>query len=476
MAPSPYVDEYIAFFGGGTDTSTAGNATIDNNNGGTFFSAQTNAGTAVITNRNGGGTIFSDQSSAASATITTNNNSFTEFGSPGGPDTVTAANAKIITNNGGETDFNAFSTAANAIITTNSGGLTRFFDGSTGDKAQFIVNGTGVLDFGDSGGPAGDGRIKAGSISGNGLIYIGGEIVGVKPNNTLVVGGNNLSTTFSGVIADNYTCGCTTGPGNFEKEGTGTLILSGTNTYTGTTAVNGGVLQVDGSIASSILTTVNAGTLSGAGFVGATTVASGGSFAPGSGAAGSFMTVSGNLAFQSGALYLVQLNSTTSSFASVAGSAALNGIVGVSLTSGSNVIKQYTIMTTGSHTGTFSGVNAPGALVGTVSFDPTHVYLNFALDFGTKTTLNTGQQNVGNTLTNTLTGNSAQGNSGAIDLHCLDRRRNCRSEGARVGPFATENSVDQRRSRASSCPSLSASGRARRPVAADRRSRWPDRG
>lgn len=390
------------FFGrfGTTDTATAGNATIDNLNGITYFAANANAGTAAITNRNGSATNFIEQSSAMSATIA-NNQGLTSFGLNFGNDTATAANASIINNFGGGTVFNAFSTAASAIIATNSGGGTFFFDHSTGDKAQFIVNGTGYVDFSGSTGPAGDGRITAGSIAGNGLIYIGGGNVGFAPANTLVVGTNNLSTAFSGVIADNNPCGCTFGPANFEKVGTGTLILSGTNTYTGTTAVNGGVLQVDGSIASSSQTTVNAnGTLSGVGFVGNTTIASGGSFAPGSGAAGSFMTVSNNLAFQSGALYLVQLNSTTSSFANVVGSAALNGTVGVSLTPGSNVIKQYTIMTTGSHTGTFSGVNAPGGLVGTVSFDPTHVFLNFALDFGSKTPLNTGQQNVGNTLTN----------------------------------------------------------------------------
>jgi autotransporter-associated beta strand protein len=357
------------------DTSTAGNATIDNNNGGTIFWAQSNAGTAHITNRNGGGTIFAEQSSAASATITNNN--------------------------GGETDFNAFSTAGNAIVTTNSGGQTRFFDNATGGNAQFITNGTGFVDFSESIGPLSDNRILAGSIAGSGIYYIGG-------GNTLVTGGNNLSTTVSGVIADNNPCGCTTGPGNLEKVGTGTMILSGTNTYTGTTAVNGGILQVDGSIASSIQTTVKANAaLSGIGTVGNTTIAGGGIFAPGNGTAGSSMTVAGNLALQSGALYLVTLNSTTSSFANVTGTAALNGLVGASFAPGSTVLKQYTILTAAGHrSGSFSGVATSGIanLVGTASYDATHAYLNFALDFGS-TGLNTNQRNVATTLTNFFNAN-----------------------------------------------------------------------
>jgi T5SS/PEP-CTERM-associated repeat protein/autotransporter-associated beta strand protein len=62
----------------------------------------------------------------------------------------------------------------------------------------------------------------------------------------------------------------------------GRTILTGANTYTGPTTIDGGTLQVDGSIASSSLTSVNnGGVLAGAGTVGVTQINSGGAFAPG---------------------------------------------------------------------------------------------------------------------------------------------------------------------------------------------------
>jgi fibronectin-binding autotransporter adhesin len=141
-----------------------------------------------------------------------------------------------------------------------------------------------------------------GSLAGAGSVTLGSA--------TLSTGNDNTSTTFSGVIS---------GSGGLTQIGTGTLILTGANTYTGATNVDPGALFVDGSIASSSLTTVNNGaTLGGSGTVGMTLVLGGGTLAPGpiNGMPGT-MTVARNLTFQSGAIYLVQIGPAGASITNV---------------------------------------------------------------------------------------------------------------------------------------------------------------
>ena len=105
--------------------------------------------------------------------------------------------------------------------------------------------------------------VTIGSIEGSGTVHLGAK--------NLSVGSNNLSTTFSGSI-DGIA-------GSFTKIGTGTLTLTGANTYTGVTTVEGGELVVDNNTGSGTGTgpvQVNAGILTGRGFItGAVTIGTG---------------------------------------------------------------------------------------------------------------------------------------------------------------------------------------------------------
>jgi autotransporter-associated beta strand protein len=114
------------------------------------------------------------------------------------------------------------------------------------------------------------------------------------------VGSNNISTSFSGVIQEG---GGSVG-GSLAKIGTGTLTLSGANTYRGPTTVNAGKLIVNGSITSAV--TVNGGALGGSGTTGGVTVNSGGTLSPGNSAG--ILNVNGNLKLSLGSTYLVDLN------------------------------------------------------------------------------------------------------------------------------------------------------------------------
>jgi autotransporter-associated beta strand protein len=199
------------------------------------------------------------------------------------------------------------------------------------------------------------------------------------------------------------------GSGTLIKSTTDGVTLSGSNTYSGATTVNGGTLSVNGSIALSSMTTVNSGgVLSGTGIVGNTTI-NGGIFTPGSGAPGSAMTVAGSLAFQSGALYLLQLNPAASTFANVTGTASLNGSVGAVFLPGNYLAKQYTILSAaGGINGTFASLvntNLPSTFAASLSYDANNAYLNLGLALTRLPGLTGNQQSVANALTNYFNSN-----------------------------------------------------------------------
>jgi hypothetical protein len=126
-------------------------------------------------------------------------------------------------------------------------------------------------------------------------------------------------------------------------------------------------------------------------------------FAPGKiGAAGTSMTIAGSLAFQSGALYAVYLNPTTSSFANVTGRASLAGTVQASFAPGSYLAKQYIILQSAGLSGTFTGLataNLPAGFIAILDYSGGDVLLNLVGALPTQS-LNGNQQNVANGLNN----------------------------------------------------------------------------
>lgn len=72
------------------------------------------------------------------------------------------------------------------------------------------------------------------------------------------------------------------GVGTFTKLGAGSVILGGSNSYTGATTVSGGALVINGSLANSDVTVENLATLRGSGSIASlVTVLSGGTISPG---------------------------------------------------------------------------------------------------------------------------------------------------------------------------------------------------
>lgn len=123
------------------------------------------------------------------------------------------------------------------------------------------------------------------------------------PGYTIDAGGTlELNISDSQTVATDFLSGSS---GNFRKAGSGTLTLSASNTYTGSTTVSEGTLIVTDSISSNSTTTVagNA-TLKGDGTIGSLIV--NGNHAPGNSIG--TMTVVGDVAYQAGSTLELEIN------------------------------------------------------------------------------------------------------------------------------------------------------------------------
>ena len=184
--------------------------------------------------------------------------------------------------------------------------------------------------------------------------------------------------TISGVIS---------GSGSLDKIGSGTLILTAANTYTGPTDVQAGTLALRGSLASTV--TVESGaTLGGTGAVGGLIANSGATVAPGVLGPYARFTVTGEASFAAGSIFAVNVNPTGQNDKLVTtGTTTLSGgTVAVASADGTYLPSaRYTLLTAqGGVSGTFSSLSTSGDLATlafltpTLSYDADDVYLGFA--------------------------------------------------------------------------------------------------
>lgn len=307
--------------------SISGSAPLTKSGSGTLTINTTNTGFSGSINLSGGTITVGSGASIGSGSITLSSNATLSLLSGGqinvsGSITVSAGNTATISsgqlanefsgnifsgdntsvlNLSGGCSFNGSASSQfsgfNGTIDIPSGSTLRFALQSSGNKfgslnPNFVINGT--LQPRNAGN-----TVTLGTLNGSGQLT-GPQTAGTGSGATLyAIGGNNQNGNFSGTIVSNANSAgsaiC------FDKVGTGTQILSGNNTMTGTNAVLAGTLLLNGSNIPSLLTVFSGATLGGTGIInGPIAVNTGGILSPGAGSGNiGTLTLGNNLALTS---------------------------------------------------------------------------------------------------------------------------------------------------------------------------------
>ncbi|OYR17998.1 autotransporter domain-containing protein, partial [Brucella rhizosphaerae] len=331
-------------------------------------------------------------------------NSFTYNGSISGAGALLQAGSgtTVLTGNHSYTG-NTFITAGTLQIGNGA---------ATGSIAGYVFN-NGTLAFNRS-----DDYTFSGNIFGTGALvqagsgtlildadnyYTNGTLI---ENGTLQIGSGGTSGWIAGDVINNGTLafdrsdafefsGKISGTGGFQQKGEGAVVLTGESSYTGATDVLSGRLAVNGSIGSSILTTVHEGAeLGGIGTVGQTFI-NGGTLAPGNSIG--TLTVAGDLRLTASSLYDVEISTSDSDRVNVTGQADLGGAtVHASFDPGGYVMKRYNILNAegglaGSTFGEEVTTNLPENFASLLRYDTNNAFLDLEMSIGG---MNVNQQNV----------------------------------------------------------------------------------
>jgi autotransporter-associated beta strand protein len=291
------------FKNSGADLTTTGAVKVSNANN--TFSGNTRiaAGTLYVTNATAlkNSTVdlnASDAGTLAFGSTTTAGLASATFGGLSGSrnlvlqDTLTSPGAVALSigNNNANSSYSGNLSGSGSLIKIGTG--TQTLSG-TNTYAGVTTLTTGTLVFANTSAKSSSSTVTAAAAGTVGLgvggagYYSATDVADLFNTNTL--SGFSMNSA-SGVAIDttNATSGtfeqstALTGTRALTKLGTGKLVLSGTNTYTGATSVTSGVLAVNGSLASTSTTVGTGATLQGSGSIGGSvTVQGGGTLATG---------------------------------------------------------------------------------------------------------------------------------------------------------------------------------------------------
>ncbi len=328
----------------------SGAVTLNGGNGVTFVSTGTTGTTAETGGIAGTGNVTLDPNGSAAIGITVsgsndvnNTGAVIDNGTGASAALITAnidSTVNAITENSATSPFNI----TTGIITVNSSGTTLTDNAASGTAGVLTVSA---------------------AITGAGNLTLDNNSA---INNGIALSSNNVGNT--GRVINNGTGTGTetlTGlgaavTGVTQSSATSRLIMQGTYSYTGTTQVTAGVLDVTGTLAAGTATSVSSGaTLEGTGTLrGSVVVASGGYLAPGTGGAGTTGTLATGTTDITSANLTFALNSTTSAsdLLAVSGNLTLGGANLLASDLGSTALSPGTVFTVASYTGTLSGTFA----------------------------------------------------------------------------------------------------------------------